>query len=100
MAAGQGHFVTPEMIAAIRPVNATDALASVPNVVVNWRGSRTRITAANQQCEYALVVDRIRIGQTGSRVRTTTPEGTVCGTDLYGTGVYPRTRVGPVRILG
>jgi hypothetical protein len=100
MAAGQGHFVTPEMIAAIRPVHATDALTSVPNVVINRRGSRTRITAANLQCEYALVVDRIRIGQPGSRVRTTTPDDAVSGTDLYAIEVYPRNRGLPARFLG
>ena len=34
MAAGHGLFVTPEMIAAIRPVRATDALTSIPNAVI------------------------------------------------------------------
>lgn len=101
MAAGHGLFVTPEMIAAIRPVRATDALRSLPNVVVQGRGSRTRITASGQLfCEYALVVDKIRIGQPGSRVRTTTPDDAVSGTDLYAIEVYPRNRGLPAHFLG
>lgn len=100
MAAGHGLFVTPEMIAAIRPVRATDALASIPNVVVHRRGWRTRITSASQQCEYALVVDKIRVGQPGSRVRTTTPDDAVSGMDLYAIEVYPRNRGLPAQFLG
>lgn len=100
MAAGHGLFVTPEMIAAIRPVRASDALASVPNVVVHRRGSSTRITSANLQCEYALVVDKIRVGQPGSRVRTTTPDDAVSGTDIYAIEVYPRNRGLPAQFLG
>ncbi len=100
MAAGHGLFVTPEMIAAIRPVRATDALTSIPNVVVHRRGARTRITAASQQCEYALVVDKIRVGQPGSRVRTTTPDDAVSGTDIYAIEVYPRNRGLPAKFLG
>lgn len=100
MAAGQGLFVTPEMLAATRPARASDALLSVPNVVVHRRGSRTRITTANQQCEYALVVDKIRIGQPGSRVRTTTPDDAVSGMDLYAIEVYPRNRGLPAQFLG
>lgn len=101
MAAGHGLFVTPEMIAAIRPVLASDALASIPNVVVHRRGSRTRITsAASMQCEYALVVDRIRVGQAGSRVRTTTPDDAVSGMDVYAIEVYPRNRGLPAQFLG
>jgi len=100
LAAGHGLFVTPEMIAAIRPVRATDALNSLPNVVVHRRGSRTRITTASLQCEYALVVDRIRVGQPGSRVRTTTPDDAVSGTDIYAIEVYPRNRGLPAQFLG
>jgi len=100
MAAGQGLFVTPEMLAATRPARATDALLSVPNVVVHRRGQRTRITTASQQCEYALVVDKIRIGQPGSRLRTTTPDDAVSGMDLYAIEVYPRNRGLPAQFLG
>ena len=100
MAAGQGLFITPEMLAATRPARATDALLSVPNVVVHRRGSRTRITTASQQCEYALVVDKIRVGQPGSRVRTTTPDDAVSGMDLYAIEVYPRNRGLPAQFLG
>jgi hypothetical protein len=100
MAAGQGLFVTPEMLAATRPARATDALLSVPNVVVHRRGSRTRITTASQLCEYALVVDKIRIGQPGSRLRTTTPDDAVSGMDLYAIEVYPRNRGLPAQFLG
>ena len=100
MAAGHGLFVTPEMLAAMRPVRASDALNSIPNVVVHRRGSRTRITTASQQCEYALVVDRIRVGQPGSRVRTTTPDDAVSATELYAIEVYPRNRGLPAQFLG
>lgn len=100
MAAGHGLFVTPEMLAAMRPARASDALLSIPNVVVNRRGSRTRITTANQMCEYALVVDKIRVGQPGSRVRTTTPDDAVSATDLYAIEVYPRNRGLPAHFLG
>lgn len=100
MAAGQGLFVTPEMLAATRPARATDALLSIPNVVVHRRGQRTRITTASQQCEYALVVDKIRVGQPGSRLRTTTPDDAVSGMDLYAIEVYPRNRGLPAQFLG
>jgi len=101
MAAGHGLFVTPEMIAAIRPARASDALSAIPNVMVHRRGSRTRITgAASMHCEYGLVVDKVRIGQPGSRVRTTTPDDAVSGTDLYAIEVYPRNRGLPVQFLG
>lgn len=101
MAAGHGLFVTPEMIAAIRPVRATDALMSIPNVVVHRRGTRTHISGtASMHCEYALVVDKIRIGQPGSRLRTTTPDDAVSGTDLYAIEVYPRNRGLPAQFLG
>lgn len=100
MAAGQGLFITPEMLAATRPARATDALLSLPNVVVHRRGSRTRITTASQQCEYALVVDNIRVGQPGSRVRTTTPDDAVSGMDLYAIEVYPLNRGLPAQFLG
>jgi len=100
MAAGHGLFVTPEMIAAMRPVRATDAFAIIPNVVVHRRGSHTRVTSASQQCEYGLVVDKIRVGQPGSRVRTTTPDDAVSGTDIYAIEVYPRNRGLPAQFLG
>jgi hypothetical protein len=100
MAAGHGLFVTPEMIAAIRPIRATDALMNIPSVVVHRRGSRTRITSSNVHCEYGLVVDRIRVGQPGSRVRTTSPDDAVSGTDLYAIEVYPRNRGLPAQFLG
>lgn len=101
LAAGHGLFVTPEMIAAMRPVRATDALMTLPNVVVHRRGSRTRISgSASMHCEYGLVVDRIRVGQPGSRVRTTTPDDAVSGTDLYAIEVYPRNRGLPAQFLG
>jgi hypothetical protein len=100
MAAGHGLFVTPEMIAAMRPARATDAFAIIPNVVIHRRGSRTRITSANQQCEYGLVVDKIRVGQPGSRVRTTTPDDAVSGMDIYAIEVYPRNRGLPAQFLG
>ena len=101
LAAGHGLFVTPEMVAAIRPVRATDALASIPNVVVHRRGSRTRITSsASMHCEYGLVVDKIRVGQAGSRVSTTSPDDAVSGTDLYAIEVYPRNRGLPAQFLG
>lgn len=101
MAAGHGLFVTPEMIAAMRPVRASDALRQIPNVVVHRRGSGTRITgSANMHCDYALVVDKIRVGQPGSRVRTTTPDDAVSGTDLYAIEVYPRNRGLPAQFLG
>lgn len=100
MAVGHGHFVTPEMIEAIRPIRATDALASIPNVAVDRRGSRTRVVGANQRCEYALIVDKVRVGQPGSRIRTTTPDDAVSGTDIYAIEVYPRNRGLPAHFLG
>ena len=101
LAAGHGLFVTPEMISAIRPVRATDALASIPNVVVHRRGPRTRITSsASMHCEYGLVVDKIRVGQAGSRVRTTSPDDAVSGMDLYAIEVYPRNRGLPAQFMG
>lgn len=100
MAAGHGLFVTPEMIAAIRPIRATDAFVNIPNVVVHRRGSRTRISSSNVHCEYGLVVDRMRFGQAGSRVRTTSPDDAVSGTDLYAIEVYPRNRGLPAHFLG
>src|SRR6266542_962997 len=100
MAAGNGLFVPPEMIAAMRPVRATDALANIPNVVVERRGTRTRILGANQRCEYGMVVDRIRVGQPGSRVRTTSPDDAVSGTDIYAIEVYPRNRGAPAQFIG
>jgi hypothetical protein len=100
MAAGHGHFVTPEMIAAMQPARASDAFAVLPNVVVHKRGPRTRITTASQQCEYALIVDKIRVGQPGSRVRTTSPDEAVSGMDMYAIEVYPGNRGLPAQFLG
>lgn len=100
LAAGHGHFVTPEMIAAIRPVRASDAFNVIPNVVVLRRGSQTRLVGANQRCEYALVVDKVRVGSPGSRVRTTSPDDAVSGTDIYAIEVYPRNRGLPAHFLG
>jgi hypothetical protein len=100
MAAGHGLFVTPEMIAAMQPARATDALSVIPNVVVHKRGPRTRVTTSSQQCEYALLVDRIRVGQPGSRVRTTSPDEAVSGMDIYAIEVYPGNRGLPAQFLG
>jgi hypothetical protein len=100
MAAGHGLFVTPEMIAAMQPARATDALAVIPNVVVHKRGPRTRVTTASQQCEYALLVDKIRVGQPGSRVRSTSPDEAVSGMDIYAIEVYPSNRGLPAQFLG
>jgi hypothetical protein len=100
MAAGHGLFVTPEMVAAIRPIRATDALLNLPGVMVHRRGSRTRITSSNVHCEYGLVVDKVRVGMPGSRVRTSTPDDAVSGTDLYAIEVYPRNRGLPAQFLG
>lgn len=100
LAAGNGHFVTPEMIAAIRPVRASDAFNVIPNVVVQRRGSQTRLVAASQRCEYAIVVDKVRIGSPGSRVRTSSPDDLVSGTDIYAIEVYPRNRGLPAHFLG
>lgn len=100
LAAGNGHFVTPEMIAAIRPVRASDAFTMIPNVVVQRRGSQTRLVGASQRCEYALIVDKIRVGMPGSRVRTTSPDDAVSGSDIYAIEVYPRNRGLPAHFLG
>lgn len=100
LAAGNGHFVTPEMIAAMRPVRASDAFNVIPNVVIQRRGSQTRIVGASQRCEYALIVDKIRVGMPGSRVRTTSPDDAVSGTDIYAIEVYPRNRGIPAQFLG
>jgi len=100
LAAGNGHFVTPEMIAAIRPVRASDAFNVIPNVVVQRRGSQTRLVGASQRCEYALIVDKIRVGMPGSRVRTTSPDDAVSGSDIYAIEVYPRNRGLPAQFLG
>ena len=100
LAAGHGLFVTPEMIAVMHPARATDALSVIPNLVVHKRGSRTLVTTASQQCEYALVVDKIRVGQPGSRVRTSTPDDVVSGMDVYAIEVYPLNRGLPAQFLG
>jgi len=100
LAAGYGHFVTPEMIAAIRPVRASDAFNVIPNVVVQRRGSQTRLVGASERCEYALIVDKIRVGMPGSRVRTTSPDDAVSGSDIYAIEVFPRNRGLPAHFLG
>jgi hypothetical protein len=100
LAAGNGLFVTPEMIAATRPSRATDALMNIPNVVVDRRGQRTRIVASNQRCEYGLIVDKMRVGVPGSRVRTTSPDDLVSGTDIFAIEVYPRNRGAPAQFVG
>jgi len=100
LAAGYGHFVTPEMIAAIRPVRASDAFNVIPNVVVQRRGSQTRLVGAGERCEYALIVDKVRVGTPGSRVRTTSPDDAVSGSDIYAIEVYPRNRGLPGHFLG
>lgn len=100
MKLGHGYFITPEMLAAIKPIRASDALASTPNVMVDRRGNRTRIMGANYRCEYSLIVDRVRVGEPGSRVRTTSPDDVVSGTDLYAIEVYPANRGIPAQFLG
>lgn len=100
LAAGIGHFVTPEMVTAMRPVRASDAFSVIPNVVVQRRGSHTRLVGANERCEYALVVDKVRVGTPGSRVRTSSPDDAVSGTDIYAIEVYPRNHGLPAHFLG
>lgn len=100
MKGGHGYFIPPARIAAMRPVRATDAFLSIPNVVVDRRGNRTRLVGANYRCEYALVVDQVMVGQPGSRVRTSSPDDAVSGTDLYAIEVYPANRGVPAQFLG
>ncbi len=100
MKSGHGYFISPARIAAMRPMRASDAFLSIPSVVVDRRGSRSRLVGANYTCEYALVVDRIMVGQPGSRVRTSSPDDAVSGTDLYAIEVYPANRGVPAQFLG
>jgi len=100
MAAGNGHFVSPAMLARMRPLRATDAFTSIPNVMVDRRGNRSRLVSSNLRCEYAIVIDRVPIGRPGSRVRTTSPDDLVSASDLYAIEVYPRNRGLPVQFLG
>lgn len=100
MAAGNGHFLSPEMIERMRPVRATDAFMSIPNLVVDRRGNKSRVMASNFRCEYAMVIDRVLVGEAGSRVRTTSPDDLVSASDLYAVEVYPRNRGLPSQFLG
>lgn len=100
MKSGYGYFISPARIAAMRPMRASDALLNIPHVVVDRRGSRTRLVGANYTCEYALVVDRVMVGQPGSRIRTSSPDDAVSGTDLYAIEVYPANRGVPAQFLG
>ncbi|MDP9177868.1 MAG: carboxypeptidase-like regulatory domain-containing protein [Gemmatimonadota bacterium] len=100
LATGHGYFLTPEMIQRTRPARATDALLNIPNVVVVRRGYRTRVLTANHRCEYALVVDKVLVGEPGSRVRTASPDDAVSASDLYAVEVYPRNRGVPPQFLG
>lgn len=47
-----------------------------------------------------LVVDKVRVGSPGSRVRTTSPDDVVSDTDIYAIEVYPRNRGLPAHFLG
>jgi len=100
MAAGNGHFVSPEMIESMRPVRATDAFRSIPNLVIDRRGNKNRIMTSNLRCEYAIVIDKISVGEAGSRVRTTSPDDLLTASDLYAIEVYPRNRGLPLQFLG
>ena len=100
MAAGNGHFISPAMLAHMRPLRATDAFMSIPNVVVDRRGNRSRLVTSNLRCEYAIVIDRVSVGRQGSRVRSTSPDDLVSASDLYAIEVYPRNRGLPVEFLG
>lgn len=100
MKSGSGYFILPETIAAMRPLRATDAFLSIPLVVVDRRAGRTRLVGPDYRCEYALVVDRVMVGEPGSRVRTSSPDDAVSGTDLYAIEVYPANRGVPAQFLG
>jgi hypothetical protein len=100
MAAGQGHFITPEYLDKIRPSRASDVLNNIPDLVVDRRGNKSRIMTSNYKCEYGLVVDNVLVGEPGSRVRTTSPDDVVSASDLYAVEVYPRNRGLPAKFLG
>jgi hypothetical protein len=100
LAAGQGHFITPEYLDKIRPLRASDVLINIPDVVVDRRGNKSRIMTGNYKCEYALVLDGVMVGEPGSRVRTTSPDDVVSASDLYAVEVYPRNRGIPAKFLG
>lgn len=100
LAAGNGHFITPEYLDKIRPLRASDVLANIPDLVVDRRGNRSRIMTSNYKCEYGLVLDGVVVGEAGSRVRTTSPDDVVSANDLYAVEVYPRNRGLPAKFLG
>jgi hypothetical protein len=100
MAAGNGHFISPEYLDKIRPSRASDVLNNIPDLVVDRRGNRSRIMTSNYKCEYGLVVDGVTVGEPGSRVRTTSPDDVVSASDLYAVEVYPRNRGIPAKFLG
>lgn len=100
MAEGYGHFLSPQMISEMRPIRATDAFAAIPNLVIDRRGNKSRVMTSNYRCEYGIVIDRIIVGQAGSRVHTTSPDDLVSASDLYAVEVYPRNRGLPARFLG
>jgi hypothetical protein len=87
------------MIAAIRPVRASDPYNVIPNVVMERRESQTRPVGASQRCEYALVVDKVRVVSPGWLVRTTSPDDVISGTDIYAIEAYPRNRGLPPHFL-
>jgi hypothetical protein len=100
LAAGYGHFITPEYLDKIRPSRASDVLNNIPDLVVDRRGSKSRIMTSNYKCEYGLIVDNVLVGEPGSRVRTTSPDDVVSASDLYAVEVYPRNRGLPAKFLG
>jgi hypothetical protein len=100
MAAGNGHFISPAMLAKMRPTRATDAFMSIPNLVVDRRGGKSRIMTSNYRCEYAMVIDKVGVGQPGSRIRTTSPDDLVSASDLYAVEVYPRNLGLPAQFAG
>ncbi len=100
MAAGNGHFITPEYLDRIRPQRASDALTNIPDLVVDRRGSKSRLVTGNYRCEYALIIDSVPAGDPGSRVRTTSPDDLVSASELYAIEVYPRNRGLPTKFLG
>jgi hypothetical protein len=100
MAAGNGHFITPEYLDKIRPSRASDVLNNIPDLVVDRRGAKSRIMTSNYKCEYGLIVDNVIVGEPGSRVRTTSPDDVVSASDLYAVEVYPRNRGLPAKFLG
>ena len=100
MAAGNGHFITPEYLEKIRPSRASDVLNNIPDLVVDRRGAKSRIMTSNYKCEYGLIVDNVLVGEPGSRVRTTSPDDVVSASDLYAVEVYPRNRGLPAKFLG